>query len=183
MAIIHWIDAPLGGRLGIMARPRAGDWLMEEIAAWKAAGVQLVISLLEMAEVVELGLKHESQLCDATGIEFVSFPIPDRGVPESLRKTAEVAGSIATHVASGRAIAIHCRAGIGRSSLIAACALVCVGFESEPAFALIASARGMSVPDTDEQRLWVKAFEAAKDLRALGRGSWLGPAARQAPSG
>src|SRR5579864_4838231 len=124
MSEIHWIDASATGRLGIMARPRSGDWLMEEIARWKADDVRLVVSLLEIDEVAELGLHQEAELCRASDIEFVSFPVRDRGVPESLRNAAELAGSIASRIASGCAVAVHCRAGIGRSSLIAACALI-----------------------------------------------------------
>jgi hypothetical protein len=59
---LHWIEIP--GRLAIMA------------------GVDLVISLLEREEVSDLGLQREAELCRASGIEFVSFPIPDRGVPD-----------------------------------------------------------------------------------------------------
>jgi protein-tyrosine phosphatase len=171
MSGIHWIGVSTAGRLGIMARPRAGDWLVEEIATWKAGGVDLVVSLLEDEEVTELGLHKEPEICRASDIEFVLFPIPDRGVPESLRRAADLAGWLAAHITAGRAVAIHCRAGIGRSSLIAACALICVRCNAETAFALIARARGMSVPDTDEQRHWLNAFETAKELRSLGRGS------------
>lgn len=65
-----------------MARPRADDWLEVDIVEWKMAGVDLVISLLEREEVSDLGLQREAELCRASGIEFVSFPIPDRGVPD-----------------------------------------------------------------------------------------------------
>ena len=155
---IHWIDASIGSRLAIMARPRAGDWLDDEIAGWKAEGVDVVVSLLEVEEVAELGLQREAELCRATGIRFVSFPIPDRGVPESQREAAELAESVAAEVAAGRSVAIHCRAGIGRSSVIAACALIHAGLGADAAFAAIARARGLSVPDTDEQRDWVALF-------------------------
>jgi hypothetical protein len=47
IARIHWIELPLTGRLAIAARPRAGDWLVDEVAAWRAAGIDLVVSLLE----------------------------------------------------------------------------------------------------------------------------------------
>ena len=53
---IHWIEAPAKGRLGIMARPRSGDWLNDEIAGWEAAGINTVVCLLEHDEVNELGL-------------------------------------------------------------------------------------------------------------------------------
>jgi protein-tyrosine phosphatase len=62
---------------------------------------------------------------------------------------------------NGRCMAIHCRAGIGRSSIIAACALICSGLGAEQALAMIAASRGLTVPDTDEQRDWVVAFGKA----------------------
>lgn len=80
MSRLHWIEMP--GRLAIMARPRADDWLEVDVAEWKTSGVDLVVSLLERDEVSELGLQEEADLCWASGIEFISFPIPDRGVPE-----------------------------------------------------------------------------------------------------
>jgi protein-tyrosine phosphatase len=65
---------------------------------------------------------------------------------------------LAAGLRDGRSIAIHCRAGIGRSSVIAACALIAFGVEAEQALALIKSCRGLNVPDTDAQRDWVIAF-------------------------
>jgi protein-tyrosine phosphatase len=125
-----------------------------------ACGLEIVVSLLEREEIFELGLQRESELCRARGIEFVSFPIPDRGVPET-RQALEIANSIANDIANGRSIAIHCRAGIGRSSLIAACAMICSGIEASEALTLIRAARGVIVPDTEEQRDWIIAFGKA----------------------
>ena len=152
------------GRLAIMARPRAGDWLELDVAGWKAAGVDLVISLLEPDEVLELGLQREAELCRACGIEFISFPIPDRGVPE-IRQASDIAHSIADDIAGGRSIAVHCRAGIGRSSMMAACAMICLGIEAGEALTSIRAARGVIVPDTEEQRDWVVAFGGARAAR------------------
>src|SRR5262249_61758505 len=42
-------DCPTG-RLAIMPRPRAGDWLDDEAASWRRHGLGLVVSLLEDAE-------------------------------------------------------------------------------------------------------------------------------------
>ena len=39
---IYWIDGVSSGRLAIMARPRAGDWLDDEIANWALEGVRAV---------------------------------------------------------------------------------------------------------------------------------------------
>jgi hypothetical protein len=155
---IYWIDLPMAGRLAIMARPRAGDWLDDEISGWRAEGIDIVVSLLEQEEVSELALQREAGLCQGQGMEFLSFPIPDRGVPESFRDAVALAQIVSTMIGEGRSVAVHCRAGIGRSSLIAACALVCTGSDPAVAFAAITKARGMNVPDTEGQRDWVTAF-------------------------
>ena len=165
MSRLHWIEISGRGRIAISARPRADDWLETEVGEWKASGLNLVVSLLEREEVVELGLQREAELCRASGIEFLSFPIPDRGVPENGPGVLQIASSIAGGIADGRSIAIHCRAGIGRSSMIAACALICSGIEASDALARIKNARGLTVPDTDEQRDWIMAFGKAYERR------------------
>jgi protein-tyrosine phosphatase len=158
---IYWLRLRGAGRLAIMPRPRASDWLPDEIADWKVEGVNVVVSLLEQHEVAELELHEEPTCCRRAGIEFVSFPIRDRGVPESTRETERLIRSLSDAVANGKAVAIHCRAGIGRSSVIAACILVRHGYDVDSAFDTIARARGLAVPDTDAQRAWVTAFQAA----------------------
>jgi len=114
---IYWIAIPATGRLGIMARPRSGDWLDDEIAGWQAAGINSVVSLLEHDEASELGLSQEKEFCRRYGMEFISFPIPDRGMPETIGAAATLARRIASMLNGAGNVAIHCRAGIGRSSL------------------------------------------------------------------
>jgi protein-tyrosine phosphatase len=152
---IYWIEHPGAFKLAIMARPRAGDWLEDEIDNWKREGVERVISLLERAEAADLDLGAEADLCAARGIAFLSFPIVDRAVPEDLHATAHLAREIA---GSGKAVAIHCRAGIGRSSIIAAAVLCASGMRADAALSAIQQARRVPVPDTDEQRDWVIRF-------------------------
>lgn len=59
---------------------------------------------------------------------------------------------------AGRSIAIHCRAGIGRASLVAAAVLRMLGVSGEEALARISASRGLAVPDTEAQRQWVIDF-------------------------
>jgi len=99
-------------------------------------------------------------------MEFISFPIPDRGLPTSLRDATVLAKSVALQVRDGRAVAIHCRAGIGRSSLVAAGVLICSGVTAEDALRLITAARGIDVPDTEAQREWVMALDRSPDGNA-----------------
>jgi protein-tyrosine phosphatase len=63
---------------------------------------------------------------------------------------------------AGKTVAVHCRMGIGRSALIAACLLKSQGIGVDEAFAMISRARGFSVPDTEEQREWVQGFAACR---------------------
>jgi hypothetical protein len=69
------------GPLSISARPRGGEWLAEELSAWRRAGIDIVVSLLEPEETSDLDLEQEKVNSEANGIEFHSFPIIDRGVP------------------------------------------------------------------------------------------------------
>jgi len=65
---IHWISGVEPGRLGIMPRPRGGDWLEDEIQSLKRSGVEAVVSLLERQEIIELDIAEEQVLCEANGI-------------------------------------------------------------------------------------------------------------------
>jgi protein-tyrosine phosphatase len=159
-ASIYWIDHPRGYRLGIMARPRSGEWLADEVAAWRDERVGTVVSLLEPEEVGDLELAGEAELCRSAGIEFIAFPVADRAVPSSLTETRLLAEKLCTTGSTGIAVAIHCRAGIGRSSVIAGAALILSGLSTEDAIAAIRKARGVDVPDTDEQLRWLTEFES-----------------------
>lgn len=153
---LYWIDAPTPLNLAIMARPRAGDWLEDEISHWKRSGVSIVVSLLEREEIDDLGLGMEAVLCEENNIEYLSFPIPDRGVPNDVEAVMQFAAQISK--TSGK-VAIHCRAGIGRSSLMAAAILISSGVEPCAALSSIQPARGTRIPDTDAQREWVLKLE------------------------
>jgi hypothetical protein len=37
---VYWVDGPWRGRLGILPRPRGGDWLRDETTGWREAGVE-----------------------------------------------------------------------------------------------------------------------------------------------
>ncbi|MDP2708210.1 MAG: hypothetical protein Q8O70_12020, partial [Burkholderiales bacterium] len=67
-------------------------------------------------------------------------------------------------LAEGKNLAIHCRQGIGRSALLAACLLIMTGVDPDTAFQRLSAARGCAVPETAEQREWVRKF--AQELPA-----------------
>lgn len=152
---VYWISGPWPGRLGIVPRPRGGDWLADEVHSWRDSGLDVVTSLLTPEEVLELGLQEEAARSRAEGLELHAFPIPDRGVPASRAEMARLVKDLETALKSGKNVAVHCRQGIGRSALLVASLLASAGEDPDEAFRRIERARGTSVPDTDEQRDWV----------------------------
>lgn len=160
-AKLYWLDESWPGRIALAARPRGGDWLTDEVRDWKRAGVSSVMSLLEPEEEKDLDLRGESAEVRKQGLEFVSFPIPDRQVPRSEVKLSQALGEIDRALSSGTNILVHCRQGVGRSGLVAACLLVRRGLSPGAAIDKISAARGVAVPETEEQREWIDHFATA----------------------
>jgi protein-tyrosine phosphatase len=157
---LHVIAGPGPGRLATMAHPRGGDRLDVEMANLAAAGVDVLVSALTTDEVHRLALSGLPAAARAAGVELVAFPIPDRGVPDP-RAMTDLGIRLAAHVRSGRFVVTHCFAGIGRASVLAAATLVILGTEPARALELVSAARGLPVPDTEIQRLWLHDFAAA----------------------
>jgi protein-tyrosine phosphatase len=152
---IYWIEGPWAGHLAILARPRGGDWLEGEIRDWKAAGIDVVVSTLTRDEIADLELDQEPAVCRANGMEYLSFSIPDRGVPTSVRSSSDLLHLLEGKLFQGKNVAFHCRQGIGRSALLAAGLLVLAGLEPVKALERVGAARGCTVPETAEQRDWL----------------------------
>jgi hypothetical protein len=84
---IYWIPGEPGPPLGIMPRPRGGDWLQDEIRSLRSQAVDVLVSLLTPIEVEELDLADEAAACRTFGIHFLSFPILDRPIPDGFRRS------------------------------------------------------------------------------------------------
>jgi protein-tyrosine phosphatase len=156
---IFWIEGDPQTALAIVLRPAGDEWLMDELRTLRRGGIETLVSMLEPWEAAELGLACEEQLAGQAGMQFLSFPIPDRHTPpwtEAFRRFAE---ELARRLRAGERIGVHCRGSIGRSTVAAASALMHLGWSSKDALLAIAAARGFPVPDTDEQREWIIAYE------------------------
>jgi protein-tyrosine phosphatase len=152
---LHWVDGPWRGKLALAARPRGGDWLPDEMKAWRQAGVDSVVSLLTSEEEADLDLVLESFTANSLGMTFLSFPIPDRQVPHSDEELTNELQLLEIELDEGRNVVLHCRQGIGRTGLVAACLLLTKGMDTETAIARLSAARGVSIPETPEQRTWI----------------------------
>jgi protein-tyrosine phosphatase len=153
---LFWIPGPWRGRLAIATRPRGGDWLDDEAISWRRAGIHVVVSLLEPAEASQLNLTDEGRAADENDIRFISFPIPDRGVPASAQEALSLIARMAGLLEEGKTVIVHCRQGVGRSGLIAAGVLMASGQSPTAAIKIVSSARGVAIPETPEQLLWAE---------------------------
>jgi protein-tyrosine phosphatase len=162
---VNWVDAGLpSGRVAVMPRPYGDDWLEQDLGGLRAQGADIVVSLLEPDEALSIGLGREAELCRKVGMTFVNHPIRDRSVPDSMRETRRVLVSLENALRRGHSIVFHCWAGIGRSSMMCAAVLTLAGLDPDEAFHRIGLARGLEVPDTQEQRMWVEAFAQQADV-------------------
>jgi len=159
---VFWLPSA-GLRIGTMLRPRGGEWLAAELQALRDAGVTTLVSCLEGHEAAELGLEDEAALWRSIGGRFEQFPIKDRGLPASSAEMRELATRLHTESHVG-AVAVHCRAGIGRSTMVVAAVLAAAGTTTDEALAMIETARGRPVPDTADQVKWLRAYEAWQAL-------------------
>jgi protein-tyrosine phosphatase len=157
---LYWINGPWPGKLAVSSRPRGGDWLGDEIGSWQRAGIARVVSLLTAEEERDLDLANEADEVRARGMKFISLPIPDRGVPNSQSEVTAVLEKLDADLASGSGAVIHCRQGIGRSGLLAVCLLVSKGLDPQKAVEVVGFARGVDVPETEEQRGWIDHYAA-----------------------
>ncbi|MGB9198378.1 MAG: dual specificity protein phosphatase family protein [Terriglobales bacterium] len=157
---LYWSDGPWAGKLALSARPRGGDWLGDDVANWRRAGIDTVLSLLTSEEERELDLRNEAREVREKGMRFLSLPIPDRDVPKADSEVRATVEKLDTDLSSGKNVIIHCRQGVGRSGLVAACLLVTRGLSSGAAVDSLTAARGVEIPETSEQRHWIDRYSA-----------------------
>ncbi len=161
----YQVSGPWSGKLWIGARPRGGDWAEDEIRRWRSKGASAVISLLTPDEERDLDLQSEASIARDQGMAFLSIPVGDRDIPTSETDFAHAVEWLDEALAAGEIVVVHCRQGIGRSGMAAACVLILNGADPSVAIAQVSSARGLAVPETEAQREWIMRY-AARLVRA-----------------
>jgi protein-tyrosine phosphatase len=155
---IYWIDNSGAGGLAILAKPQGDEALAGEIEGWRVAGINVVVSLLTDSDNTYLGLSAEAELCRSRGLQFISFPLEDFGVPDSLEDTIQLVKQLNELLAGGRNIGFHCHGCIGRAPLIASCVLMLSGMSADMAYDLVSVARGYPIPEAQRQAEWGRNF-------------------------
>jgi len=153
---VYQVELIGSGFLAVMAKPVSGEWIEDEFLGIANEGILQIVSLLESHETYEVGLQKEKELTEINGMKFISYQIKDRGLPDSVEYFGKFTKNLYHEIADGKNTVIHCRAGIGRTGLVAAGVLLHCGFTPEEAFEHISEKRGVKVPDTEEQQNWLK---------------------------
>jgi protein-tyrosine phosphatase len=159
---LYVIETGEAGRLATMARPRGGGWLDDEMAGLRESGVDVLVSALTPDEYRELDLVGEPAAAAEAGLEFLQFPVVDADIPDGTAEALKLTARLAADVRAGRFVVTHCRAGIGRCSMLAGATLIRLGATPEEAWRRIRAARGLAVPDNTSQEEWL--YQFARDL-------------------
>ena len=149
------------GFLGIMPHPAPPPRLSNALQALRSGGVELLVTLLEDHECKQLGLGFLARECARQGIEHLAHPVEDMAMPTDAAAFAALALDLKHRFLAGTGIAVHCRAGIGRSGLLAASVLVALGKSTSEAFAEVSRARGATVPEVPAQGRWLELHQQA----------------------
>ncbi len=122
--------------------------------------VGLLVCLLEDEELPLLGIPdliREAEL----RMRVIRFPIKDVGIPFDIEALRILLRDIETAAKSEINVAIHCRGGLGRAGTVGGCYLRHRGFEGEAVFSRLRTRHPTQCPETDEQRLFIRSFQAA----------------------
>jgi protein-tyrosine phosphatase len=151
--------------LALAPRPRGEGWIDDEISSWRRSGINTVVSLLTSSEEQDLKLTRESEAAKSHGMGFISFPIEDRKTPTSEQNVAQLVEKMDAKLSQGQNLVVHCRQGVGRSGLIAACLLVTRGWSPQDATQKLTEVRGVPIPETTEQRDWIDHFAVLANFK------------------
>lgn len=106
-------------------------------------GTDVLVSLMEPHEYVELGIPDLFTVAHACHIRTRHLPIVDTRTPDPAQAAAvdELVEAIHDDLVAGKHVVIHCRGGHGRTGTVAALALLSFGLGPEEAIKTVREAQ------------------------------------------
>jgi hypothetical protein len=101
-------------------KPWRGD-IDADVHSWSALGVTDAVCLLCDAEIRALRIPRYKETLRKYSIRLIQFPIIEGAAPEDLSAAFALVDEISDLLETGRMVVMHCRGGVGRAAMIAAC--------------------------------------------------------------
>lgn len=168
---VDWLPtAQWPGRLGLTFAPgKKGPSLYQpgvthqrdvqaDMLTLAAAGTQVIAPLIEDFEYDLLGMEGYLEAAAQHHLTVAPYAIPDRDVPRDPPDFASYVDELMTHLLNGRHVVVHCRGGLGRAGLTAACLLVQAGQTPDEAIRLVRETRSTKAIETSAQEAYIHAF-------------------------
>ena len=154
MSTFAVLKPPRGpGRLLLAPFPAAPD----AVKAFADAGAVALLSLTPADEMAWLGVPPQvlAGLCRAAGLDWHHLPLDDMSAGDGATRTLWQATVPALHAVldADRAVAIHCRMGLGRTGMAAALLLVERGTTPEEAIATVRRVRPGAIETRAQEAL------------------------------
>jgi hypothetical protein len=160
--IVDQIGVPgTPGRIGMTLLPGRSDdlsmfgnrWrrdLATDIERIRTLDPALILTLNEAHEFAACGVPDFVNVMVRCGIPWRHAPIPDGGVPDAKfeRIWESVGAEARTALRAGGLVIIHCRAGLGRTGMIAAKLLVELGTSPEDAITAVRAGQPARIETT-----------------------------------
>lgn len=170
---VGWVETDdVPGRLGIAMAPGRHDrtaaaiWWRDLHADLRRLRhvhqVHTLVTLLTDDELRDLGIANLAEALDVHGVESLRLAIRDGGVPgpQQADEAMALLRAIVRRLRDGRAVVVHCRAGQGRSGMVAASALAALGTAPSEAIARVRAVQPRAVETVGQEAYVVDAAEA-----------------------
>ncbi len=126
--------------------------------------IDTLVSLLTDAELRELGIGDLVERCVGNGIGVIRFPVGDYSVPGSPEDYYKFISRVVSRLEDGCRVVVHCKGGLGRAGMTAACIAVAVSkdeIDGDEAIRLVRIARDGAV-ETQEQERFIREYATEK---------------------
>jgi ADP-ribosyl-[dinitrogen reductase] hydrolase len=140
----------------------SGAWNRDlgiDLQAVKDWGATVLVSLIEHHEFSELRVRGLSRQTKAFELDWIHLPIQDVSIPSpSAEKGWQTIGiELAARLKRGENIVLHCKGGLGRTGMMAACLLREFGMGADEAIKSVRVARHGAI-ETREQEKYVRSY-------------------------
>ena len=149
-------EIPVPGTSGtLFLGPIPGD--EETLDRIASSGIDAVLTLATAEELVELGVPGIRDILLRHSVSWTHFPIRDFDIPSDADTKAwsSLETILSERLKTGGAILIHCRAGFGRSGMIAARLLMACGSTPDDAIRIVRNSRPGTI-ETPAQLDWAR---------------------------